>query len=175
MISVYSHYLEPLGVDCTNKKPSEIYDSLRNAYNQGVTTILDNTRVFVMNDDEVNDEVLYEIWRNDSLRDLLRWVNKKIVLTLQNGSTIDISVGDLVSGLQTEITVDNKLASDLIDDSNQSNKFITVAEKNKLLGIESGAEVNIQSDWIKITCKFCNFKLFSIYICSVIFFRHNSA
>ena len=74
-------------------------------------------------------------------------VNKKIVLTLQNGSTIDISVGDLVSGLQTEITVDNKLASDLIDDSNQSNKFITVAEKNKLLGIESGAEVNIQSDW----------------------------
>ena len=82
MISVYSHYLEPLGVDCTNKKPSEVYDSLRNIYNQGVTTILDNARVFVMNDDEVDDEVLYEIWRNESLLDLLRWVNKKIVLTL---------------------------------------------------------------------------------------------
>lgn len=40
---------------------------------------------------------------------------KKIILTLQNGQTIEFSVADLVSGLQTEITVNNKLSASLID------------------------------------------------------------
>lgn len=56
-------------------------------------------------------------------------VNKKIVLTLQGGSTIDVPVGDLVSGLQSEITTTNKLSSDLVDDTNQTNKFVTTSEK----------------------------------------------
>ena len=73
--------------------------------------------------------------------------NKKIVLTLQNGNTIDIPVGDLVSGLQDEITSTNKLASDLVDDTNQTNKFVTDAEKTKLAGIAAGAEVNVQANW----------------------------
>ena len=34
---------------------------------------------------------------------------KKIVLTLQNGNTIEFSVADLVSGLQTELSASNKL------------------------------------------------------------------
>lgn len=55
--------------------------------------------------------------------------NQKIVLTLQSGDTIDIPVGALVSGLQSEITSQNKLASDLIDDSNSGNKFVTTSEK----------------------------------------------
>ena len=55
--------------------------------------------------------------------------NKKIVLTLQNGNTVDIPVGDLVAGLQTEITNQNKLASDLVDDSNSGNKFTNASEK----------------------------------------------
>lgn len=73
--------------------------------------------------------------------------NKKIVLTLQSGSTIDIPVGDLIAGLQSEITSTNKLASDLVDDTNQTHKFMTSAEKTKLSGIAAGAEVNVQSDW----------------------------
>lgn len=77
--------------------------------------------------------------------------NKKIVLTLQNGNTIDIPVGDLISGLQSEITSTNKLASDLVDDTNQTNKFMTSAEKTKLSGIATGAEVNVQSDWNQTT------------------------
>lgn len=56
-------------------------------------------------------------------------VNKKIVLILDNGNTIDIPVGDLISGLQTEITSTNKLESDLVDDTNQNNKFVTTQEK----------------------------------------------
>ena len=56
--------------------------------------------------------------------------NKKIVLTLENGNTVDIPVGDLIAGLQTEITSQNKLASDLVDDSNSGNKFVNTSEKN---------------------------------------------
>lgn len=74
-------------------------------------------------------------------------VNKKIILTLQNGNTIDIPVGDLVSGLQTEITVNNKLDSDLVDDSGQTNKFVTASDISKLSGIETGAQVNVQANW----------------------------
>ena len=55
--------------------------------------------------------------------------NKKIVLTLENGNTVDIPVGDLIAGLQTEITSQNKLASDLVDDSNSGNKFVNTSEK----------------------------------------------
>ena len=51
--------------------------------------------------------------------------NKKIILTLNNGNTIDVPVGDLVSGLQTEITTTNKLSSDLVSDTNNTNKFVT--------------------------------------------------
>lgn len=56
-------------------------------------------------------------------------VNKKIILTLKNGNTIDIPVADLVSGLQSEITSSNKLSSDLVDDTNNINKFVTNIEK----------------------------------------------
>ena len=57
---------------------------------------------------------------------------KKVILTLKNGNTVDFSVADLVSGLQTEITSTNKLNSDLVDDTNQNNKFVTSAEKTKI-------------------------------------------
>ena len=39
---------------------------------------------------------------------------KKVILTLQNGSTIEFSVADLVSGLQTELNSNNKLNPDYI-------------------------------------------------------------
>ena len=71
---------------------------------------------------------------------------KKVVLTLKDGSTIDFSIADLVSGLQTEITSTNKLSADLIEDGT-TNKVYTATEKTKLSGIASGAEVNVQSNW----------------------------
>lgn len=55
--------------------------------------------------------------------------NKKIILTLDNGNTIDIPIGDLVAGLQTEITSTNKLDADLVDDSTSTNKFVTASDK----------------------------------------------
>lgn len=67
---------------------------------------------------------------------------KKVILTLQDGSTIDFSVADLVSGLQTEITSSNKLSADLVADGT-TNKVFTATEKTKLSGIASGAQVNV--------------------------------
>ena len=54
---------------------------------------------------------------------------KEVVLTLQSGSVIRFSVADLVSGLQTEITSQNMLSADLVDDTNSTHKFVTASEK----------------------------------------------
>ena len=68
---------------------------------------------------------------------------KSLILTLQNGNTITIPVGDLISGLQSEITQQNKLASDLVDDTNNVHKFVSQAQKDKLDNIEAQAQVNV--------------------------------
>ncbi len=62
---------------------------------------------------------------------------KKVVLTLQNGSTVEFSVADLVAGLQSEITSTNKLDADLVDDSTSTNKFVSSAEKSAWDGKQS--------------------------------------
>lgn len=71
---------------------------------------------------------------------------KSIILTLDNGNTITIPVGDLVSGLQTTIDSNNPLNADYLTDGT-TNKVYTAAEQSKLSGIAAGAEVNVQSDW----------------------------
>ena len=68
--------------------------------------------------------------------------NKKIVLTLQSGSTIDIPVGDLVEGLQSEITSTNKLSADLVDDTSTTHKFVTSAEKTKISNSVTTSDLN---------------------------------
>lgn len=52
--------------------------------------------------------------------------NKRIVLTLQDGETVNIPVGDLISGLQTEITSENKLPVSLVDGIGDGVLTITV-------------------------------------------------
>lgn len=69
-------------------------------------------------------------------------VNKKIVLTLQDGSTIDIPVADLVAGLQSEITTTNKLSADLVDDTSTTHKFVTSAEKTKISNSVTQSDLN---------------------------------
>ena len=55
---------------------------------------------------------------------------KVIVLVLSTTSVPTIvPVGDLISGLQTEITAQNKLSSDLVDDSSSTHKFVTADDK----------------------------------------------
>ena len=82
-------------------------------------------------------------------------VNKKIVLVLENGSTVDIPVGDLVAGLQTEITANNKLSADLVDDTNATHKFVTAANKttwnNKQDALTAGNNIQINGTTISAT------------------------
>jgi hypothetical protein len=59
-------------------------------------------------------------------------INKRLVITLQNGNVVYVPLGDLISGLQTEITSSNKLDADLVDDSTSLNKFVTAAEKTSI-------------------------------------------
>ena len=70
-------------------------------------------------------------------------LTKSLILTLQNGNTITIPVGDLINGLQSEITAQNMLASDLVDDTNNTHKFVSQAQKDKLDNIEAQAQVNV--------------------------------
>lgn len=81
--------------------------------------------------------------------------NKKIVLELQSGSTIDIPVGDLVAGLQAEITSSNKLSSDLVDDTGHSNKFATASQLTKLNNLPTittiGANLSLTSGTLSAT------------------------
>lgn len=56
-------------------------------------------------------------------------LTQKVILTLQNGSTIEFSVAGLISGLQATIDANNMLSSDFVDDTNHIHKFVTVAEK----------------------------------------------
>ena len=62
---------------------------------------------------------------------------KKVILTLQNGSTVEFSVADLVAGLQSEITANNKLSADLVDDTSTTNKFATASQLSKLDGLQN--------------------------------------
>lgn len=59
---------------------------------------------------------------------------KSIILVLDSGDTITIPVGDLVSGLQSEITSNNMLDADLVNDSTSTNKFVTTSEKSTWSG-----------------------------------------
>lgn len=57
---------------------------------------------------------------------------KTLVLTLQSGNTIEIPVGDLISGLQTEINAQNKLNADYVDDTNSVHKFVSAEQIAKI-------------------------------------------
>ena len=92
MISVYSHVLDPLGIDCANMKPSKVISCLRNAYNQGVKGIINNARIFALDNGEIDDEILYEIWRNEDLLKQLQWANENIVLVLDYATYKTIGV-----------------------------------------------------------------------------------
>ena len=80
---------------------------------------------------------------------------KKIILTLQNGNTIEFSVADLVSGLQTEITSNSPLDADLVDDSTSTNKFVTSSDittwNGKQDALTAGTNIQINGTTISAT------------------------
>lgn len=77
---------------------------------------------------------------------------KKVILTLENGQTVEFSVADLVAGLQSEITNDNKLSADLVDDTSTIHKFVSAQDKttwnNKQDALIEGSNIKIQNNVI---------------------------
>ena len=78
---------------------------------------------------------------------------KSLILTLVSGQAITIPIGDIISGLQAEITAQNPLDADLVSDSTSTNKFVTAAEKTsigtsaeKLTGIAETADNYIEME-----------------------------
>lgn len=57
---------------------------------------------------------------------------KTLTLTLVSGQSINIPIGDLINGLQAEITAQNPLNADLVDDTNSTHKFVTASEKSQI-------------------------------------------
>ena len=58
--------------------------------------------------------------------------NQALVLELDNGNEISIPVSALIEGLQNEITPENPLSADLIDDTNTAHKFATTAQLTQI-------------------------------------------
>jgi hypothetical protein len=64
---------------------------------------------------------------------------KKVVLTLQNGNTVEFSVADLVSGLQTELSATNKLNPAYIN-YDSTHAAVTEAEKTSYAGKQNAID-----------------------------------
>ena len=88
MYSIFSNYLQPLYeaeiIRTKPTKPSEVYNQLRIAYNQGVTGILDSSRLFVSDylEDEVEYDLVYKAWEFERMQKVIQWINKNITLRL---------------------------------------------------------------------------------------------
>lgn len=93
MYNVFSDYLEPLGVTiCEETKPSEIYNQLRIAYNQGVEGILESTRLVTSGREDEDYKIINAVWSNKELHNIIRWINRKITLIMgiADYRTIDV-------------------------------------------------------------------------------------
>ena len=84
--SVFTNYLSPYyetGLLPEVEKPSEVYDQLRIAYNQGAIGVLNTTRLIApFTEDEDNYDIIDEVWKNEDLLAWLQWVNRRITLCI---------------------------------------------------------------------------------------------
>lgn len=114
----------------------------------------DNDYIITINLINENDEILDSQSIDLPIESLVKngrydSQTKTIILILEDNTEISIPIGGLVSGLQEEITQNNKLSSDLVDDTNKIHKFVSTTEKqtwnekqdfiNDLATIRSGA------------------------------------
>lgn len=115
MYSVFSNYLEPLGVAiCEETKPSEIYNQLRIAYNQGVKGILESTRLVTSGREDEDYEIINAVWSNEDLHKIIQWINKKITLIIgiADYRTIDVRMR-IATNMMDKLVDDGSLSSTL--------------------------------------------------------------
>jgi len=107
--SVLSNYLNPyidegLLSDVNKEKPSEIYDRMSIAYNQGSEGVKNTTRFFIplyedQDPDEFDYDLLYVVWSNQKLQDIITWFNSKIIPEMSSLSyrTVDVRMRIAIS------------------------------------------------------------------------------
>lgn len=71
---------------------------------------------------------------------------KKLILTLTSGETIEIPLSDLIYGLQNEITSEDPLDADLVDDTSSDHKFVSSSDKNTWNGKQNAIDSNHKLD-----------------------------
>lgn len=115
MYSVFSNYLEPLGVTiCEETKPSEIYNQLRIAYNQGVKGILESTRLVTSGREDEDYEIINAVWSNEDLHKIIQWINQKITLIIgiADYRTIDVRMR-IATNMMDKLVDNGSLSSTL--------------------------------------------------------------
>lgn len=115
MYSVFSNYLEPLGVTiCEETKPSEIYNQLRIAYNQGVKGILESTRLVTSGREDEDYEIINAVWSNEDLHKIIQWINRKITLIIgiADYRTIDVRMR-IATNMMDKLVDNGSLSSTL--------------------------------------------------------------
>ena len=115
MYSVFSNYLEPLGVTiCEETKPSEIYNQLRIAYNQGVNGILESTRLVTSGREDEDYEIINAVWSNEDLHKIIQWINQKITLIIgiADYRTIDVRMR-IATNMMDKLVDNGSLSSTL--------------------------------------------------------------
>lgn len=117
MISVLSNYLDPL-IDAgllqdAGNKPSAIYEQLSIAYNQGSPVVQNCTRWYVpyyeQDSDNFDYDLLYYIWSNKDLFDLIRWLNEKLIPEFATMSYQTIAVRTRIFTSKLNKLVDNNI------------------------------------------------------------------
>lgn len=121
MFNVFSNYLNPLKeakiVELTeHPKPSEVYNQLRIAYNQGVKGIENCIRLFVPFP-ERDEELAEYIQSNVELMRVVRWTNRNVLLNLGKSSyqTLGVHVR-IVGSMMIKLKESGKLREDVFYD-----------------------------------------------------------
>ena len=142
MISVFSNFLSPY-IDAgllrdMEQKPSNIYEQLSIAYNQGSIGVQNTTRWFVpyyegQDPDDYDEQLLYDIWSNIHLQELVKWFNSKVIPEFATLSyqTINVRVRIFCSKLNR--LVDDGLVSKETAIKMHLNLVNTIREEYNLL------------------------------------------
>ena len=56
----------------------------------------------------------------------------ELIIKLQSGTTTRVPLGSIIGGLQSEITSENPLDADLVDDTTSAHKFVTNAQRTQI-------------------------------------------
>lgn len=98
MISVFSPFvnglLKPRNVILTEKlKAGEVYNQLRNIYNQGAK-VIENSPILVVpsKEDEDKSAIIYTICTNADLRETVRWINRRITLCIGKETYVTLEI-----------------------------------------------------------------------------------